>query len=453
MKIPHLFQSLQNLVFAKLYAAQVVNLIGDALSWLGLALLAFEIAGEKSGIVLATALTLRVSAFVILSPIAGLIADRYDRQRLMITTHILRMVLVCLLPYVTQIGQLYGIVLALNMAAAFFTPTFTATIPLVTTEAERQKAIALSSTTYQLLGVLGPGFAGSIAAWVGTRQIFFFDGITFLISAIILTTISESLTVPQSIGPKNVQNILKDLRTGTVCLWSDPSMRYALLIQLIAAIAGAQILVNTVHHIQGNLQLGKVAYGAAMATFGIGSTLASLGVLNLTGFRTKSWIITFGAGLITGAIAPANAANFTSLLMLWLLAGIGQVMVNLPTQMLIADRVAIEIQGRVYGAHFAWSHLWWAFAYPIAGGLGSRWPEQNFFYSGVTGLIAVLGIYLLFAPRSIAQSSPGIWHEHQHSHDSAHHHNNDAPIPNDHDHDHAIANQSVHHHLHFHPMP
>ncbi len=451
MKIPHLFQSLQNLVFAKLYAAQVVNLIGDALSWLGLALLAFEIAGEKSGIVLATALTLRVSAFVILSPIAGLVADRYDRQRLMIATHILRMGLVCLLPFVTHLGQLYGIVLALNMVAAFFTPTFTATIPLVTTESERQGAIALSSTTYQLLGVLGPGFAGGIAALVGTRQIFFFDGLTFLISAIILSTISQSLTVPQRIVPNNIQNILRDLRTGSICLWSDPSMRYGLLLQLIAAIAGAQILVNTVHHIQGTLQLGKVAYGGAMAAFGIGSTLASIRFASLTHIRTKSWIITCGAVLITLAIAPANAANFPSLLILWLLAGMGQVMVNLPTQMLIADRVAVELQGRVYGAQFAWSHLWWAFAYPIAGWLGSRWPEQNFLYGGLTGLVAVVGIYLLFIPRSIAQSCPGIWHEHQHSHDADHRHANDAPIP--HDHDHAIANQSVHDHLHFHPTP
>jgi len=41
-----LFQSLRNPVFARLYAAQATNLLGDALTWVGLALLAFELAGR-----------------------------------------------------------------------------------------------------------------------------------------------------------------------------------------------------------------------------------------------------------------------------------------------------------------------------------------------------------------------------------------------------------------------
>ena len=91
----------------------------------------------------------------------------------MVTTHLARMAIVCLLPFVTQIWQIYAIVLSLNVFYAFFAPTYIATIPLVTTAAERSQAIALSSATYQLLGVLGPGLAGSIAAFVGTRQVFF----------------------------------------------------------------------------------------------------------------------------------------------------------------------------------------------------------------------------------------------------------------------------------------
>jgi len=43
-----LFQSLRNPVFARLYTAQTISLFGDALTWLGLALLAFELAGKDS---------------------------------------------------------------------------------------------------------------------------------------------------------------------------------------------------------------------------------------------------------------------------------------------------------------------------------------------------------------------------------------------------------------------
>jgi NRE family putative nickel resistance protein-like MFS transporter len=82
------------------------------------------------------------------------------------------------------------------------------------------------------------------------------------------------------------------------------------------------------------------------------------------------------------------------LLLLWLVAGAGQTLVNLPTQTLIADRVAVEIQGRVYGAHFAWSHLWWAFSYPLAGWMGSHLPAHDFFYGGLISAVLLIVVHL-----------------------------------------------------------
>lgn len=112
---PQLLQRLENRVFARLYFAQTINLIGDALTWVGLALLAFELAGKDAGIILSGALTLRVTAFVLLSPLAGAIADRFERKRIMVITHLARMLIVSLLPFVSQVWQIYALVLALNV--------------------------------------------------------------------------------------------------------------------------------------------------------------------------------------------------------------------------------------------------------------------------------------------------------------------------------------------------
>lgn len=81
-----LFQSLKNPRFARLYAAQTTSLLGDALTWVGLALLTFELAGKNSSLVLSTALTLRVTAFVLLSPLAGALVDRFDRKLITVRT-------------------------------------------------------------------------------------------------------------------------------------------------------------------------------------------------------------------------------------------------------------------------------------------------------------------------------------------------------------------------------
>jgi MFS transporter, NRE family, putaive nickel resistance protein len=375
-----LFRSLRNPIFARLYAAQTTSLLGDALTWVGLALIAFELAKEQSAVVLSVALTLRVTAFVLLSPIAGAFADRFDRKKIMVFTHSIRMVIVGLLPFVTQVWQLYILIFALNVFNAFFTPTYQATIPLVTGQDDYPQAIALSSATYQLLGVLGPGIAGSIAGIIGARQVFFLDALSFLIAGVLIFTLPGQLRVQSNQSLSTRGRTWRDVKNGTTSLFNDAYIRYALFMQLVASIAGAQILVNTVGYVQGALKLGNMQYGWVMAAFGIGATVAAVIVGTFAQRFTRTSIIVFGAGLITLALLPANYASLPVLMILWLLAGIGQSFVNLPTQTLIADRIATDAQGRVYGAHFAWSHLWWVISYPLAGWLGSNFAEVEFFY-------------------------------------------------------------------------
>jgi len=50
------------------------------------------------------------------------------------------------------------------------------------------------------------------------------------------------------------------------------------------------------------------------------------------------------------------------------------------------------------GAHFAFSHLWWAIAYPIAGYMGSHFPENDFFYGGILTLTGGLLAIIIFYP-------------------------------------------------------
>lgn len=438
---PRLLQCLRNPTFARLYAAQTINLVGDALTWLGLALLAFELANENAGLILSGALTLRVVAYVVLSPLAGAIADRIDRKRIMVITHLARMVIVCLLPFVTQIWQIYAIVLALNVFSAFFTPTYTATIPLIATPEEYPRAIALSSATYQLLGVLGPGLAGSVAAFVGTRQVFFLDGLTFLVAATLVITLPGQLMVTQQPQEaRTVRRTLQDIRLGTTCLMSDPLIRYALAMQLVAAIAGAAILVNTVGYVQGTLQLGKLEYGWVIAAFGMGATLASIGLGTVNPGQKQTVLTSLGAALITLALLPANWVDLGGLLLLWAVAGAGQTLVNVPTQTLIADRVAVDIQGRVYGAHFAWSHLWWAFSYPLAGWMGSHFSTATFLGSSLIGVAVWSVAQLVFRPIAQPEWPSGLWHDHQHFHDEEHRHR----------HRHNQKVRDAHSHLHFH---
>ena len=387
------FRTLRNPVFARLYAAQTVSLLGDALTWVGLALLAFELGGQESAGILAFALTLRVTAFVLLSPVAGLLADRLNRKLILVTADVVRMVIICLLPFVTQVWQVYVLMFALNAFTAFFTPTFQAVLPAVTTDEELPQAISLSGATYELLGVLGPGLAGGVAALLGTRDIFFVDGASFLVSGILILTLPAQLS--NAALADECRITVHTVLEGTRRLWRNGLMRYALLMELVAAVSGALILVNTVGYVKGQLHLSTARYGWVMSAFGIGATVAALLVGALDKRLARTTFILIGALLSSLAVLPANHAGLFPLLILWLVAGAGQSWVNLSTQTIIAEQTPEEFQGRVYGAHFAWSHLWWAFAYPLAGFLGTHYATGSFLWGGLVALALLAGTWAL----------------------------------------------------------
>lgn len=397
----NLFSPLKEKVFLKLYLSQTISLLGDAFTWVGIALLAFQFGGRDSAAILATALTLRVTAFIIFGPYAGVLADRLDRKKILYTTHFVRMAIVACLPFVTTALQIYLLIFFLNIFNAFFTPAYQAAIPQsIESEKEYSSGIALSNATTQLLGVLGPGLAGAIAAWLGAREIFFVDAASFIIAAVIILTlpslmIIEKEGVNDSLRPK----IWKDIAKETRSLFENKMVRFALLIELVSAIAGAQILVNTVGFVKGKLHLGDNQYGYVMAAFGIGAAIAAFASGNFD--KSKNRVISLFTGGISVclSIAFANYVIFVPLLILWLIAGFGQTLSEMPSQILIAEKFPKVEHGKIYGAHFAWSHLWWTFAYPIAGFTGYHFQNKEFLIGAIVSLILLIVIILFFYPR------------------------------------------------------
>jgi MFS transporter, NRE family, putaive nickel resistance protein len=101
-------------------------------------------------------------------------------------------------------------------------------------------------------------------------------------------------------------------------------------------------------------------------------------------------------------VLPADLVGIAPLAALWFVAGIGTNWVNLPMLTLLAERTPHRLQGRVYGAHFAWSHLWWLGAYPLAGWLGTVFVGRSFLVGGVISLALLVVVRLLWWPSARA---------------------------------------------------
>ncbi len=393
------FVALKNHVFAGLYFAESISLLGDAFTWVGLALLSYQFGKEKSAGILATALTLRVAAFIIFSPFAGVLADRISRKTILYSTHFIRMAIVACLPFVHHEWQIYVLVFSLNVFNAFFTPTYRSVIPQVTDHAHYRQAVGLSTATFQILGVIGPGLAGILAVWFGAREIFFIDAASFVIAAILILMLpANKLQKPIKYAEKAF-TAWHDAIKGIRLLFKNPLIRFALFIEFVSAIAGAQILVNTVGHIKSGLHLDNRHYGWVMAAFGIGASIAAFVAGSLDKSKTRRLSLIVGSLVLAITISITNFVGYPVMLVLWLCAGLGQSLAEMPSETLIGENIPENDQGKVYGSHFAFSHLWWAVAYPIAGFTGNYFPEKDFMYGGIISL-AFLGIALFFVTKN-----------------------------------------------------
>lgn len=398
-KLTEPFQALRNKVFAMLYLAQTISLIGDAFTWVGIALLAYQIDKERSAAIIATALTLRVTAFIIFSPLAGVLADRIERKKMLYITHFIRMAIVLCLTFISAEWHIYALVFALNVFNAFFTPTYRAVIPQVIEGKYYREAVGLSTATYQLLGILGPALAGVIAIWLGAREIFIVDGVSFVVAAILILSIPAH-ELQKGVAQEQVSDkpTWKDILKGARLLFGNNVLRFALSIEFVSAIAGAMILVNSIQQVKTFLMLDDKYYGWLMAAFGVGAAIAAFVAGSFDKSRTRAVSLVIGALTLALSISLANYVPYAMLLVLWLIAGLGQSLAEMPSETLIGENIPAEDQGKVYGSHFAFSHLWWAITYPIAGFLGTRFSSQEFMYGGMLTMAAFIAAVLIFKP-------------------------------------------------------
>lgn len=94
---------LANRTYRHLYLAQISALTGTGVMTVGLALLAYQLAGDDAGAVLGIALSLRIVAFVLISPVFGAYAHLLPRRRVLVALDLLRAATVLLLPFVDAV--------------------------------------------------------------------------------------------------------------------------------------------------------------------------------------------------------------------------------------------------------------------------------------------------------------------------------------------------------------
>lgn len=179
-----MFDILANRTYRHLFLAQIIALLGTGLLTVALGLLAFQLAGDQAGTVLGTALAIKMIAYVTVAPVVGAFAAQLPRRAFLVSMDLVRAAIALLLPFVTEIWQIYLLILVLQSASAAFTPTFQAAIPdVLPDERDYTKGLSLSRLAYDLESLVSPMLAAALLTVISFHWLFSGTVIGFLVSA------------------------------------------------------------------------------------------------------------------------------------------------------------------------------------------------------------------------------------------------------------------------------
>ena len=221
---------LANRTYRNLFAAQVLSLIGTGFTTVALGLLAYDIAGADAGQVLGVALAVKMIAYVGVSPFAGALAGWMPRRALLVTLDLIRAGMVLLLPFVSEIWQIYVLVFLFQSCSAAFTPTFQATIPdVLPDEEEYTAALSMSRLAYDLESLASPLLAALLLAVISFHWLFVGNAIGFVASGILV--LSVTLPVVKAVQRSFVERLTR----GAWIYFSTPRLRGLLALSFAAA--------------------------------------------------------------------------------------------------------------------------------------------------------------------------------------------------------------------------
>lgn len=403
---------LANRTYRNLFAAQVLSLIGTGLTTVALGLLAYEIAGAEAGQVLGIALAIKMIAYVGVSPFAGAIAGWVPRRAFLVTLDVVRAGMVLLLPFVTEVWQIYALVFLFQSCSAAFTPTFQATIPdVLPDEKEYTAALSMSRLAYDLESLLSPLLAALLLTLISFHWLFLGNAIGFLASGLLV--LSVALPVARTVQ----RPFLDRLTRGSWIYFATPRLRGLLALSFTAASSGAMVIVNTVVIVRAGFggSEGDVAW--FFAAYGLGSMIVALALLRLLDAKSPRAVM-IGGALVLPLLLAAGAFTMTwwSILAIWFLLGAAASAIMTPAGILLRRSAHPEDRPSIFAAQFALSHAGWLITYPLAGWLGANLGMSVAFLvlaaGAAAGAFAAMALWPANDPEIIEHDHEEIEHSH-----------------------------------------
>lgn len=354
--------------YAWLFTSNVFAIFATGIATVGLALLAFDLAGDDSGIVLGTALSLKMAVNIVIPPIATAYAVRIDRRSWLIFLTLIRGGVLCLLPFVTQVYQIYLLIVVFETAAAAFRAAYMAIIPdMLTDDGDYAGAVAKARIAYNAESMLSPLLAALLLIFIDFRGTFIAAVVAFLLAAAIMARV----VLPE--GRRIERDVLRQMSLSVRKMFASPIFRGATAVNAAATTIVAMVAVNTVVLVRGAFDLDDRSAAVALATFGAGGIVGALMSTRLiTSYGVRAVMMRSGTAMAMLLVTGALMQDYASMLALWLVLGAASTLCQLPIETILRGMTESGDRQILYTAHYSVNSGLLLIGYLAAGWVGAE---------------------------------------------------------------------------------
>ncbi len=405
---------LRNRNFRYLWLGQIFSLLGDWFNLIASASLIAFLTG--SGFAVGSLFVVRMLAPFLVSPIAGVVADRYSRKHILILTDIGRAIAVfgfLLVRNPEHIWLFYTLTAIQVGISGFFVPARTAILPEIVSPSGLGAANALGAATWSVMLALGAAIGGFVSGTWGIYPAFVIDGLSFLVSAVFILQVRPGAAAVEKSG-KAAGAAMNQYIDGLRYLKRHPdiftiALHKAAVALFITGFQVVQVAIAREVFVMG--VGGGVSLGILFATTGVGSGIGPIVARYFTGDRDRPLRLGIFWGYLTAALGLAIGASLSSfgvVLCGTFLRGFGGSIVWVFSTQLLLQSVPNQVQGRIFATEFA--------VFALMGAIGSAavgaaldaslgLSEVTWWMAGLTVLPAVLWGLSVWQRRNRAASS------------------------------------------------
>jgi len=345
--LPATLRALKHRNFQLFFSGQLISLIGTWMQSVAQSWLVYRLTGS-SLLLGSVGFASQIPVFLV-APLGGIVADRCNRQRVVIATQVASMVLALILAILTLSGwvrvwHIFVLAALLGVVNAFDIPGRQSFLVDMVGKEDLMNAIALNSSMFNGARVVGPAVAGILVAKIGEGWCFFANGVSYIavIIGLFMMRVQPRHTAPKAGSP--LRDIIDAFqwvrRTG-------PIRALLLLLGLVSLVAMPYSVLMPVFA-DKVLHGGARGLGILMGATGVGALLGALTLASRTGVRGLGrWVAyscgAFGASLVLFSMSR----NFWLSTALLLPVGFSMMLQMSSSNTLIQAMVPDELRGRV----------------------------------------------------------------------------------------------------------